>query len=419
MPTSDVIVRDSRNGSLRPEHIAHSSNGGPALELDLKVHLWTHELLGRGGIQAYSRHLLEALQMAVGPKNVQVFSKNDPSRQLKAVAQCSRKGSGSFPRLLRSAVFAFQVCAQALKDRPDLVILSHLNLSPVACWLTSVARIPYWCIAHGVEAWGLKRRDRVRGFRAASRILAVSSYTRDRVLKEQQLSSGRVSILPNTFRPGVFRPGPKTEVLLRRHAISPNKKVILTVARLARPEKYKGYEQLVRALPQIIAAIPDAHYVLVGEGQDRERIEQLIASLRLNHSVTLTGAVTDTELPEYYNLCDVFAMPSKGEGFGIVYLEALSCGKPVLAGNVDGSVHPLQNGQLGVLVNPDSVAEIAESLVAILNGTYPLPVLYQPKELRERTIQAFGPERFFNDLKRNLEGFQIKRPAGERKCRRA
>jgi glycosyltransferase involved in cell wall biosynthesis len=104
-------------------------------------------------------------------------------------------------------------------------------------------------------------------------------------------------------------------------------------------------------------------------------------------------------------------MPSKGEGFGIAYLEALSCGKPVLAGNVDGASDPLQNGQLGVLVNPDSTAEIAEALVAILHGTYPSPVLYRGGDLRERTIQAFGPDRFFTQLKAQLEDFHLTRQA--------
>jgi len=128
--------------------------------------------------------------------------------------------------------------------------------------------------------------------------------------------------------------------------------------------------------------------------------------------VTLAGTVSDAELPDYYNLCDVFAMPSKGEGFGIVYLEALSCGKPVLAGNMDGSCDPLQHGQLGVLVNPDNTAEIAEALISILKRTYPLPILYRGDELRERTLKAFGPDRFFSEVKYLLDEFQLERGRG-------
>jgi len=372
----------------------------------LRVHLWVQDLVrGRGGIQTYSKHLLEALHWALGTENIRVLSKNDVPA-VNASHGSPTNACGSWPPKLRTVAFASRMLWDGLTLRPDLIIMTHLNFSPIGLWLTKLRRIPYYCVAHGVEAWDLKRRDCVRGLRAASRVLAASSYTRQRLLAELHLTEDRVRVLPNTFRPDTFRPGPKSELLLQRHAINSSKKIILTVGRLAEPEKYKGYDKIIRAMPRILNAIPKAHYVLVGDGQDRKRIKHLVGSLRLNHSVTLAGAVTDAELPSYYNLCDVFAMPSKGEGFGIVYLEALSCGKPVLAGNVDGSRDPLQNGQLGVLVNPDNPEEIAEALISILNRTYPLPILYQADDLRERTIRAFGPDRFFCEVKRQLDDFR-------------
>ena len=146
--------------------------------------------------------------------------------------------------------------------------------------------------------------------------------------------------------------------------------------------------------------------MLVGEGRDRGRVEKLIKSLGLASFVTLAGSVPQPELADYYNLCDLFAMPSKGEGFGIVFLEALACGKPVLAGNVDGSSEPLQRGQLGVLIDPENVGQIAESLIAILTKTYPLPILYQPEELRRNAINAFGFERFSAEVAHQLSTFE-------------
>src|SRR5262249_26054671 len=147
--------------------------------------------------------------------------------------------------------------------------------------------------------------------------------------------------------------------------------VILTVARLAEPERYKGYDRVLAALPAVRAAVPNVHYILVGRGPDSKRIRRLIHELKLEESVTMTGFVRDHELCDHYNLCDVFAMPSKGEGFGIVYLEALACGRPVLAGNKDASAEPLLNGELGVLVDPDNVEEIASALKQILQRTHP------------------------------------------------
>jgi glycosyltransferase involved in cell wall biosynthesis len=395
---------DSEAGATSDFCARASNERRSAPRINLRIHLWVHELLAApGGIQAYSTHLLEALCWVVGPHNLRVFSKNDTALRLQSAAPPGFTATGSWPRRIRSAVFAARALAASLKNRPHLVILTHLNFSPIAYWLACTRRTPYWCIAHGVEAWGLDHRGRIRGLRGAARVLAVSSYTRSRVLAEQAIEPDRVGILPNTFRPDAFRPGPKPEGLLARHELSAGKKVILTVARLSASERYKGYDQVIRAMPQILAAIPKAHYVIVGDGGDRARIKQLVGSLGISRSVTMAGAVKDSELPEYYNLCDVFAMPSKGEGFGIVFLEALACGKPVLAGNTDGSRDPLQDGRVGVLVNPDSVSDIAQALVAILARTYQLPVLYRPDELRARTIQAFGRDRFLRELWSQLQ----------------
>src|SRR5205085_8790504 len=107
-------------------------------------------------------------------------------------------------------------------------------------------------------------------------------------------------------------------------------------------------------------------YILAGRGPDRGRIEALIRELELEECVILPGHIPEHELAGLYNLCDVFAMPSKGEGFGIVFLEALGCGKPVLAGNKDGSVDAVLDGELGALVDPDDIAQIEQTLIEIL-----------------------------------------------------
>lgn len=116
----------------------------------------------------------------------------------------------------------------------------------------------------------------------------------------------------------------------------------------------------------------------------------------------LTGFIPDHELEDHYNLCDVFAMPSKGEGFGIVFLEAMACGKPVLAGNKDGSVDAVLNGELGVLVDPDDVAQITEALRLVLTGRHPLAILRQPAEIRRRVIEAYGYPQFVTCLAEHL-----------------
>ncbi|NEQ88442.1 MAG: glycosyltransferase family 4 protein, partial [Moorea sp. SIO2I5] len=168
-------------------------------------------------------------------------------------------------------------------------------------------------------------------------------------------------------------------------------------------EQYKGYDQILGALPQIRQRIPNIHYILVGKGDDRLRIEQLISQLQLQDCVTLTGYVPDEELAAHYHLCDVFAMPSKAEGFGIVYLEALASGKPALGGNQDGAIDALCHGELGVLVNPNDVNEIANNLIDILQDNYPNKLFYKPQLLRQKVFEKFGFQSFKKTLGYYLE----------------
>jgi glycosyltransferase involved in cell wall biosynthesis len=175
------------------------------------------------------------------------------------------------------------------------------------------------------------------------------------------------------------------------------------VARLADSERFKGYDQVLKALPKIRQTLPNVHYLIVGKGPDRPRIEQLIEDLEVQDCVTLTGFIPDEELGDHYNLCDVFAMPSKREGFGIVYLEALACGKPALGGNQDGAVDALCAGKLGALVDPDNIEAIAASLIQMLQGKYPNPLMYQPEALRHAVIDTYGMSAFQSRLTHLLQ----------------
>lgn len=241
--------------------------------------------------------------------------------------------------------------------------------------------------------------------RHADRILAVSGYTRERLLKEQDLEPSKISLLPNTFDQKRFKIGCKPIHLLERYGLKPEQQIILTVNRLSSRESYKGYDKVLEALPQIRQVIPDVHYIIVGKGDDRPRIEKLISQRQMQDYVTLAGFIPDTELGDYYNLCDVFAMPSKLEGFGIVYLEALASGKPTLGGNQDGAIDALCHGELGALVTPDDVVEIAKTIIQILQGSYPNPRVYQPEVLRQQVIDIYGFDHFKHTLFKHLEEF--------------
>jgi glycosyltransferase involved in cell wall biosynthesis len=292
--------------------------------------------------------------------------------------------------------------------RPDLVITTHVNFAPAAQWLHLALGVPYMAVAHGVDVWGSAGEPLRRPLNAATRVLAVSRHTRDRMLSELALEPEKVGVLPNTFDPEMFQPGPKPRYLLKRHGIEADDPVILTVCRLANAERYKGYDQLLEVLPSVLRTVPKARYVIAGRGPDRPRVESIVRRLGLSERVVFAGYVPDYELPDYYNLCDVFAMPSKGEGFGIVFLEALASGKPVLAGNVDGSVDALLGGELGILIDPDDPSQLRDALIQVLERRHPLDIMWEPQRLRARAIQSFGFSRFVKTVAWHLSvlGFE-------------
>ena len=140
---------------------------------------------------------------------------------------------------------------------------------------------------------------------------------------------------------------------------------------MADTELYKGYDKVIQALSILVKEDPSLRYLLVGKygALEKKRLDALIEKHELSHVVHFAGFVPDSELAAHFNLADIFIMPSEKEGFGIVFIEAMFYGKPVIAGNKDGSVDALCNGELGLLVDPRSVKEIATAIKKMLVDT--------------------------------------------------
>lgn len=376
---------------------------------NIKINVWIPSLFeDKGGIQSYSLALINAMQQTMPHGKYSLFIKHD-SRIPANFGVPSTKFifAGTIGLPLRTFFFAIQLIIGTIYEKPNLIITTHLNFAPVANLLKTLFSISYYIVTHGIEAWNIENPQLKTALRNATKILAVSHYTREKLIKEQNLDPEDILILPNTFDHQKFQIASKPYYLLQRHQLLIDTKVVLTVGRLSASEQYKGFDQVIQSLPQIIATIPNIHYVIVGQGDDRPRIEKLIKDLNLENYVTLAGFIPDEELCDYYNLCDAFAMPSKGEGFGIVYLEAMACGKPCLGGNQDAAVDALCHGELGALVNPNDINEIAQTLIQLLQKTYPNPLLFQPEQLRQAVIERFGFEVFQHRLQQYLEAFFI------------
>ena len=234
----------------------------------MKVHVWVPDYVSAtGGIQALSRFLVRALHECLPDAEIAVLSKNDrsvPDPGENTVTQFSAVGWWAPSQ--RTAAFTINLLRWAVRERPDLIITTHVNFTPVAHWLKKLWKIPFIAIGHGVEVWQIQSRV-VRGaLRSADRLLAISEFTKKQMAIALGISSDAIEVLPMTFAPEKFEPALKPHFLLKRYQLRSDQPVILTVARLASVEQYKGYDQVLRALPAVKRVFPDVRYILGGRG---------------------------------------------------------------------------------------------------------------------------------------------------------
>lgn len=284
----------------------------------------------------------------------------------------------------------------------DELILGHLNLALMGrLFKLLFPRKRLLVICHGIEVFDEVSTLKKQVLQAADIILCVSNFTRDQLITKQGIAADKVVVFPNTIDPLFVLPQQfnKPQYLLQRYHIAANEKVLFTLTRLNHEEGYKGYDKILSTLPALLQHGFQFKYILAGkaDAQENENVLLLIKKFNLEQHVILTGFIADEEVTDHYLLADVFVMPSKGEGFGIVYLEAMACGLPVIAGNKDGSTEALQFGKLGTLIDPDDADALAAALATTLRQTH------QPQEVQQNMLQYFSFELFTQRLQTVLQ----------------
>ena len=181
------------------------------------------------------------------------------------------------------------------------------------------------------------------------------------------IPDSKIHVIPHGVDINRFESGSEYQGIVSEHGLG-GKKVILTVGNLV---ERKGHDMVLKCLPKVLEEVSSAVYLIVGDGKQRQSLTNLVKELDLGEHVVFTGRVTDNELLQYYNACDVFIMPSREidgdiEGFGIVYLEANACSKPVIGGKSGGIYDAVQDGVSGILVDPLDVNEISQALITLL-----------------------------------------------------
>jgi len=259
------------------------------------------------------------------------------------------------------------------RDRPRVVQLATIDDGYLGLWLNRWLKLPFVIYAHGNEILAAMQGEWEKprlALRQADRVLANSRFTRDLVARLGVAIDKIVIVHPgcdvNRFRPEEPKPDLRRKLLGGRD----QNRVILTVGNLV---ARKGHDIVIRALPKLCQTVPDVTYLIVGDGPYRAELENLAATSGVRDRVVFAGQVADEEVSDIYAICDVFVMPSREqlderdvEGFGIVFIEANACGKPVIGGRSGGIPDAIVDGVTGLLVNPHDPEDIANALRRLL-----------------------------------------------------
>ncbi|PSB53316.1 glycosyl transferase group 1 [filamentous cyanobacterium Phorm 6] len=290
--------------------------------------------------------------------------------------------------------FAARILINLVQKRPKRVFCGHINLAPLIQTLCEPLGIPYTILTYGKEVWETLGPKYQIAMSQADSIWTISRYTRDHTCCNNQLNPAKFQIVPCVVDENIFTIGLKPQDLLAQYNLTAAK-ILMTVARLRSTDIYKGVDVTIKALPQIAKTFPNVKYLVIGRGDDRPRLAKIAQDLGVAEKVIFAGFVPTADLAAHYQLADAYVMPSQ-EGFGIVYLEALACGLPVLAGDSDGSADPLQDGKLGWRVPYRNSEAVAVACVEMLRGK---DIRCDRAWLREQTLARFS----FQSLCQSLE----------------
>lgn len=339
-----------------------------------------------GGIERMMRLYLKALGELAGPADTVVAAAlNDTSPDHPGF---TRYGSPALCRRImgnRARVrFGLRVLLAA--RRCDRMVCGHLHLWPLVALARKVRPgLRGILVAHGIEVWNPWPARTSGSVAAFGEVLAVSAFTRDRVRERcPGLPPERLAVVPNALDPEVTRD----------RSIAPTPGRIVTLSRLNQSDNYKGIDHLIAALPAVTRAVPDAHLWVIGTGDDRPRLEAL-ARQQAPGRVQFAGFVPDAELGGWLGTAQVFALPSRDEGFGLVYLEALAHGRPCIAARAGGAPEVVDPGS-GRLVPYGDVAALADACIDALRTPW------DPARLRDRAGRFSYPV-FRDNLARWLD----------------
>ena len=324
------------------------------------------ELLGVGGIQEAGRLTAAALQtISLCHCNWSTYfqSLSDPpgTQEFEAADKkiCLRGFGRSKVQFVLSAI-------RQSGQRARVVLAAHPNLAlPVVAMKRFSPRLKTIVMSHGVEVWKPLPLMRRLALLSADLVLAPSRDTAQKLAEFQGVPPAKIRKLAWPLNPGFLRMAETPSSLPLPNGF-PQGRVILTVGRWAASERYKGADGLIRAMAQLRMKFPGLYLVAVGDGDDLSRFKKIAVDSGVSESVRFLTGLSREEIAACYARCEIFALPSTGEGFGLVFLEAMAFGKPSVGADCGGTTDVVEDRVNGVLVPPGDSERLVEALAVLL-----------------------------------------------------
>lgn len=309
---------------------------------------------GYGGIAQYNRDFLTALARAPFIRDIQVVPRSGRPLDVPAKIRQQRAHSSRFGYIAAAI-------ATARRLRPDAIVCGHLYHGPLAAALARSLDVPLVSQLYGTEVWtDLPRRHRAP-LEASKLVVTVSRDTRERILQQIDLAPEKVVVL-NTTVGDNYMPGDVASE--RQKWLLGDEFTVLTVARLDTRDGYKGHDLVIEQVASLAREGVKIRYLIAGVGDDRPRLEQFAERSGVAEQVRFLGMVAREDLPGLYRAADLFALPSKGEGFGIVFVEAVASGTPAIGLAIGGAPDAFADGELGCCVSEHEFPTAFRTLVA-------------------------------------------------------
>jgi phosphatidyl-myo-inositol dimannoside synthase len=327
------------------------------------------DLLGPGGVQQAGRLMTAALTEIAGRRGWQLdfLSLNDPLG-----IHEFRFGGTSIPFRgfgRAKGKFVYFALASARKGSTKdhrTVLAAHPNLAVPAAWMRNAASgLRIMVVSHGIEVWRPLAPDRQRALKKASLVTAPSSYTAQKLAEIQGLTPDKIRRVPWPLDPDFLKLAEAPQEL-RLPPAFPRGRVVLSVGRWAAAERYKGADELIRATSRLCGQFSDLQLALAGTGDDLSRLRSIAAESGQANRIHFLEGLSREELAASYAHADLFALPSTGEGFGLVFLEAMAFAKPVIGVAAGGITDLIEDGRNGLLLKQRDEAELTEAIGSLL-----------------------------------------------------